>query len=436
VINLKIKRYLVGNWVKIVMVALSIISLVGTGYLWYSNQYATRGNEGNKRTLKIGDDKDTKETLISNDKKLKKDMNLLLIRANDEGIEKNLRERFLSKNYENKVVLDSIYIISFSAGEPSVSITPLPSELQVLYSNKGYYDELRYAFADGGIENLIKTCEDNFGLKLHNYLILDNSTTLKIIDSLGGNAQFLRDLVNINLNNRNYKIENIQKKVLDSPEELAVIVTEAVSAFLKNTNYGKARTAMLSGKTNLTKSIIDIVHNTYNNTEVKYNTRTVSFEKAEFQSYTTAQMKEYIRADSYLKTTYLNRSYPIYIMKDFNVQTNVLFRQLMSKTGSSSSTAAETTNPSSGSNTITPNPTNTPGALPTNGPGGVPTPTPTPGSTSAPVVTPTPGSTTEPPTTSEPVNTPEPTVAPTAAPTAEPVNTPVPTSTPQSEGED
>lgn len=98
--------------------------------------------------------------------------NILLIGADFREGEKNARS-------------DSMMILTLDSVHNKVKLTSLLRDMLVNIDSHGK-SKLNHAFAFGGIDLTIDTIENNFGIKIDNYAIINFNGFMDVIDSLGG----------------------------------------------------------------------------------------------------------------------------------------------------------------------------------------------------------------------------------------------------------
>ena len=115
---------------------------------------------------KINDDNDEKYTEVKGIK------NILLLGADFREGDKNART-------------DSMMILTIDNVHKKVKLTSLLRDMLVNIDGHGK-SKLNHAFAFGGAELTMKTIEDNFGVKIDDYVMIDFNGFTAIIDKLGG----------------------------------------------------------------------------------------------------------------------------------------------------------------------------------------------------------------------------------------------------------
>lgn len=110
-----------------------------------------------------------------------------------------------ARAYDTSSRADSIMILTIDNVNKKLKITSLLRDMLVSINNHGE-EKLNHSFAYGGPLKTIETIEDNFGIKIDNYIIIDFNSFRKIIDTLGG----------ITVNIKDYEISELNKYILDS----------------------------------------------------------------------------------------------------------------------------------------------------------------------------------------------------------------------------
>ncbi len=97
---------------------------------------------------------------------------------------------------------DSIMILTLDQRSKSVKLTSLMRDCSVNIDGKASSDKLAHSYAYGGVGLLINTINDNFGLDISRFVMLDFNSASRIIDIVGG--------VEINVTGSEVKYANIQ----------------------------------------------------------------------------------------------------------------------------------------------------------------------------------------------------------------------------------
>lgn len=99
---------------------------------------------------------------------------------------------------------DSIMILTIDNIHKKLKATSLMRDM--LVEIDGYGEEkLNHAFAYGGPDKTIETIQNNFGIKLDNYVIVDFSAFVKVIDAIGGIEVTIKD----------YELDELNKYIID-----------------------------------------------------------------------------------------------------------------------------------------------------------------------------------------------------------------------------
>ncbi len=81
---------------------------------------------------------------------------------------------------------DTIIILSVDIHGKSVNAISIPRDSKVYLADEHGVQKINAAYAIGGIELTKKTIEETFGIKIHNYVIINTQGVVKLIDALGG----------------------------------------------------------------------------------------------------------------------------------------------------------------------------------------------------------------------------------------------------------
>lgn len=99
---------------------------------------------------------------------------------------------------------DSIMILTIDNVNKKLKVTSLMRDM--LVEIDGYGEEkLNHAFAYGGPTKTIETIQNNFGVKLDNYVIVDFNAFVKVVDAIGGIETTIKD----------YELDELNKYILD-----------------------------------------------------------------------------------------------------------------------------------------------------------------------------------------------------------------------------
>lgn len=99
---------------------------------------------------------------------------------------------------------DSIMILTIDNINKKLKVTSLMRDMLVKIDGHGE-EKLNHAFAYGGPTKTIETIQNNFGIKLNNYVILDFNAFVKVIDAINGIEVTVKD----------YKLDELNKYILD-----------------------------------------------------------------------------------------------------------------------------------------------------------------------------------------------------------------------------
>lgn len=100
---------------------------------------------------------------------------------------------------------DSIMILTIDNVNKKLKVTSLLRDMLVSIEGHGE-EKLNHSFAYGGPLKTIETIENNFGIKIDNYIIIDFNSFRKIVDTLGGITVDIKD----------YEVSELNKYILDS----------------------------------------------------------------------------------------------------------------------------------------------------------------------------------------------------------------------------
>lgn len=81
---------------------------------------------------------------------------------------------------------DSIMILTLDQRSDSIKLTSLMRDCAVSIDGRNSPDKLGHAYAYGGVGLLINTINDNFGLDISRFVMLDFNSASRIIDIIGG----------------------------------------------------------------------------------------------------------------------------------------------------------------------------------------------------------------------------------------------------------
>ena len=99
---------------------------------------------------------------------------------------------------------DSIMILTIDNINKKLKVTSLMRDMLVKIDGHGE-EKLNHAFAYGGPTKTIETIQNNFGIKLHNYVIVDFNAFVKVIDAIIGIVVTIKD----------YELDELNKYILD-----------------------------------------------------------------------------------------------------------------------------------------------------------------------------------------------------------------------------
>ncbi len=99
---------------------------------------------------------------------------------------------------------DSIMILTIDNINKKLKVTSLMRDMLVKIDGHGE-EKLNHAFAYGGPTKTIETIQNNFGIKLNNYVIVDFSAFVKVIYAINGIEVTVKD----------YELDELNKYILD-----------------------------------------------------------------------------------------------------------------------------------------------------------------------------------------------------------------------------
>lgn len=81
---------------------------------------------------------------------------------------------------------DTMLLVSIAPYGKNINAISIPRDSKVYIAGKNKTDKINHAFAHGGAKLAVRTVEETFGVKIHNYLAISNAGVIKAIDILGG----------------------------------------------------------------------------------------------------------------------------------------------------------------------------------------------------------------------------------------------------------
>ncbi len=81
---------------------------------------------------------------------------------------------------------DTMLVISIAPYGKNINIISIPRDSKVYLAGKNRIDKINHAFAYGGARLAVRTVEETFGIRVHNYLAVSNEGVINLIDTLGG----------------------------------------------------------------------------------------------------------------------------------------------------------------------------------------------------------------------------------------------------------
>jgi len=109
----------------------------------------------------------------------KERLNILVL-----GLDVNWTERDIM--YTKGARSDTIFVVSLSLADRSVSILSIPRDTRVQIGKNGGYDKINAAYSIGGVELARETVEHFLGVPMDHYVVLRVQGTRTLVDKLGG----------------------------------------------------------------------------------------------------------------------------------------------------------------------------------------------------------------------------------------------------------
>lgn len=81
---------------------------------------------------------------------------------------------------------DTMLLVSIAPYGKNINVISIPRDSKVYIAGKNKTDKINHAFSQGGAKLAVKTVEETFGVRIHNYLAISNAGVIKLIDVLGG----------------------------------------------------------------------------------------------------------------------------------------------------------------------------------------------------------------------------------------------------------
>lgn len=161
--------------IAVVMVLLTLLAL------YVSNNYNEVSNKieeltGGKISLGHKDELDIAPSKFSF-KMLSKYQNILLL-----GVDSNGPDTLPFSGVRS----DTMIVLSVNLHDKSVNAVSIPRDSKVYLADAHGVNKINAAYALGGIELTKKTIEETFGIKIHNYIIVNAEGVRKLIDVIGG----------------------------------------------------------------------------------------------------------------------------------------------------------------------------------------------------------------------------------------------------------
>ena len=161
--------------IAVVMVLLTLLAL------YVTNNYNEVSNKieeltGGKISLGHKDELDIAPSKFSF-KMLSKYQNILLL-----GVDSNGPDTLPFSGVRS----DTMIVLSVNLHDKSVNAVSIPRDSKVYLADAHGVNKINAAYALGGIELTKKTIEETFGIKIHNYVIVNAEGVRKLIDVIGG----------------------------------------------------------------------------------------------------------------------------------------------------------------------------------------------------------------------------------------------------------
>jgi ABC-type polysaccharide/polyol phosphate transport system ATPase subunit len=208
-----------------------------------------KGSEGKQTGSSVGD----------------KYLSLLVARVNENNLSSYWRTPILQSNYLNNALVNSLYLIKINYDDFEISIQQIPSKLQVNYPNKGYTDELMYAYAEGGKEYLQKVVVHNFNFKPDKYLLLSDSDINTLYNLLNIEGNVSGNSISFKVHDRDYRTNNLEIAQLIDQEVLNKTMYDMLMLYLRSEGdaYSKVKNHIMTLNGNLDATELEELYRTY-----------------------------------------------------------------------------------------------------------------------------------------------------------------------------
>lgn len=167
---------------KYCIILSTIIIAVSTLTNVYALNHYNKLIENNKNKSSINQ---YKENLSSEGNLKSKELNTMTIKTNEEYITNILLIGSDAKTSNENGRSDSMIILTIDDKNKSLKLTSLARDTLVNVPGYGY-EKLTHAYAYGGAKLLLDTIEQNFKIKINDYVSINFNSFVELIDSLGG----------------------------------------------------------------------------------------------------------------------------------------------------------------------------------------------------------------------------------------------------------
>lgn len=206
----------VGKKILIILLAIILIVLIAVGGYIISRLSMIKTNDDIRKPVA------TKEPIyeeidfdMMNDVTDAKSLNEILRKWATNGGQlmssKNILNFLLIGVDSESTLSDSMMILSVDRKHEQIKLTSFYRDSYTYINPEGkkqYYSKLNAAFASGGAKGVVKTIQDNYKIKIDDYVYVDYSTFPKVIDSLGGVKIKVKPYEARYINKSGYNIKN------------------------------------------------------------------------------------------------------------------------------------------------------------------------------------------------------------------------------------
>ncbi|EQF29706.1 cell envelope-related function transcriptional attenuator common domain protein [Clostridioides difficile CD160] len=166
-----------------IILSILIISSIGVVTIGSSSRFETEIVNADFNDKKFGWNVNTNKIYNFNDEKISEYRNKEFKEV--DGITNILLLGTDKRGVKDGVRTDSMIIATIDTVHHKVKLTTLYRDVLVEIRGHGK-GKLNWAYAFGGIDLLKETIEDNYLLKIDDYVLLDFNSFIKVIDTLGG----------------------------------------------------------------------------------------------------------------------------------------------------------------------------------------------------------------------------------------------------------